>query len=185
MPIALTRPETTVELCQDASLQAVWEQARATLATAQQSALKDKREAGESPAVTQAKQALRQTEEYMQDQMLVFTLRALPRKRLEEIRAAHPPRQGDETDEALGIDISAGVDAILSTPGFIVSVTRKNTGEPVAFDPETEWDALADEMSNGQWEAFATKVFSIHQAKVVPGFTPAAYTTPPSESASS
>lgn len=172
--VTINRPETTVELCTDATLQAAWEQASSALAIAQQDAVKDQRETGEPKALRDAKKAVRDIEAAMHAHMLVFTLRALPRKRFAEIEAEHTPREGDAADEKYGLNLATGIDALFSEPGTIAKVHWKATGETEPFDP-ADWTALADDMSQGQFEPFALAVLGVNRGQVMPGFNRAAY----------
>lgn len=173
--VTITRPETLVELCIDASLQAEWEAACEALRQAQQDAVKDARETGEPRALRDAKAAVRDIEARMHEHMIVFTLRGLPRKRFTEIETQHPPREGNAADETFGLNLEAALDVLFCDPGTIAAVHHKPTGEPVEFDATTEWVALADEMTQGQFDPFARAVLGVNRAQVTPGFNRAAY----------
>lgn len=168
MSIAIKRAQTTVELCTDLSLASEHEAATKRLAEAR--TIKDDRE--NSPTLVIAKE-IADLEERMAASTLVFTLAALPRKRYAEIVAEHPAREGNDTDEPFGLNVSTGVDAILVEPGVIVSVTEKATGEPVGFDA-ADWPALADDISNSQWEQFAQAAITLNQGRVGAPFSPVA-----------
>lgn len=169
MSITLKRAQATVELCTDLALAAEHERASKRLHDAR--ATKDDRENSSSAAIARE---ITDLESQMADATLVFTLAALPRKRYAEIVAEHPAREGDELDESFGLNVSTGIDAILTEPGVIVAVANKVTGEPVDFDAPAEWPDLADEMSNSQWEQFATSVIQLNQGKVGVPFSPVA-----------
>lgn len=169
MSITLKRAQTTVELCTDLSLASEHEAATKRLAEAR--TVRDDREI--DPAVAVARE-VSDLEQRMAASTLVFTLAALPRKRYAEIVAEHPAREGNEADEAFGLNLSSGIDVILTEPGVIVSVTNKVTAEPVDFDAAAEWPDLADAMSNSQWEQFATSVIQLNQGKVGAPFSPVA-----------
>lgn len=168
MSITLKRAQTTVELCTDLSLAAEHERANKRLSEA--AAVKDDRE--NSPVAAIARE-ITELEGRMAESTIVFTLAALPRKRYAEIVAAHPPREGEEVDEAFGLNVSTGIDAILVEPGVLVSVAEKVTGAAVEFSAE-DWPALADEMSNSQWEQFAQAVVTLNQGRVSAPFSPVA-----------
>lgn len=169
MSITLKRAQTTVELCIDLALASEHEKAAKRLHEARST--KDDRENSPSAAIARE---ITELESQMADSTLVFTLAALPRKRYAEIVAEHPAREGNDTDEPFGLDVSTGIDAILTEPGVIVSVANKVTGETVDFDAPTEWPDLADEMSNSQWEQFATSVIQLNQGRVGAPFSPVA-----------
>ena len=168
MSITLKRAQTTVELCTDLSLASEHEAAQRRLAESRQT--RDDRE--NSPEAAIARE-ITDLEAAMAASTLVFTLAALPRKRYAEILAEHPPREGDDTSGAFGLNVSTGIDAILTEPGVIVAVAEKVSGAPADFDP-ADWPALADEMSNSQWEQFAQAAITLNQGRVVAPFSPVA-----------
>ena len=168
MSITLKRAQTTVELCTDLSLASEHEAATKRLAEAR--TVRDDREV--DPAVTVARE-VSDLEQRMAASTLVFTLAALPRKRYAEIVAEHPAREGNDTDEPFGLNVSTGVDAILTEPGVIVSVAEKVSGEAVEFSVD-EWPDLADAMSNSQWEQFASAAIQLNQGRVGAPFSPVA-----------
>lgn len=169
MSITLKRSRTVVELCTDLSLAAEHERLTGEL-HAMRSGPKDDRE--NDPRTPLARQ-ITELEHEMASSTLAFTLEALPRKRYAEIVEANHPREGDKNDESFGLNVSTGVDAIVTEPGVVVAVVNKATGEPVDFDP-AEWSALADEMSNSQWEAFALAVIQLNQGRASAPFSAAA-----------
>src|SRR5690606_31063341 len=97
-----------------------------------------------------------------------------PRKQWQETVAAHPPRDDNDSDQSMGVNISTFFDALLSTPGTIVSVNEKASGKVVDFDPATDWQQLADDMTDGQYGEFATKVFELNRQSVARPFSVAA-----------
>lgn len=168
MSITLKRAQTTVELCTDLSLASEHEAASKRLQEAR--AVKDDRE--NSPQTAIARE-IADLEAKMDTSTLVFTLAALPRKRYAEIVAAHPARPDDDTDEPFGLNVSTGIDAILTEPGVIVAVAEKVSGNAVEFTAD-DWPALADEMSNSQWEQFAQAAITLNQGRVGAPFSPVA-----------
>lgn len=101
----------------------------------------------------------------MNDSMLLFRLRALPRRRWQELVTEHQPREDNEIDADLGVDQSQFFDAVMSELGTVVSVNRKGSGEVIDFDP-ADWNDLADEMSDGQWAEFAQKILELNRGVV-------------------
>lgn len=167
MSLTVTRPTRTVEFCTNLDLRAQWEDAGRALDAAKRQAAEDPREA--STAVRDAAEMVRGLEEQMRAHTVVFTLQAWPRKRWVEFEEAHPARQGNETDRTLGLDVSALDEAI---GGSIVAV-KSLDGKDVDFDP-AEWSTLADEMTNGQWEDFATAVLNANRGVKAAPFSVAA-----------
>ncbi len=182
MTISITRATGTVELCTDLALQTEWESAVAELEQAQQS---DDRDMLVTPQITAAAQKVRDLEAQMAHSTLVFTLQAMQRKTFNEHEAAHPPRENNDLDATFAVNTSTFFDAIM--PETIIAVRRKDTDERVDFDPQTEWAALADEMSDGQYSAFALKAVTLNRGKVAAPFSQAAsrLTQPSSETSAS
>lgn len=170
MAITIKRAEGTIEFCTDLQLRGDWETAQAELIAAQSN--RSQRLVDGNLAEAAAK--VTELETQMSESVLLFRLRAVPRKQWQETVAAHPPRDDNDSDQSMGVNISTFFDALLSTPGTIVSVNEKATGEAVDFDPATEWQQLADDMTDGQYGEFATKVFELNRQSVARPFSVAA-----------
>lgn len=168
MSLTITRPRRRVNLCTNLELRAAWDRAVDELEQAKKVAATDPREAG-SVSVKKAAEAVAALEEQMRSHTVVFVLEAWPRKRWTEFEETHPAREGNETDRALNIDVSTLDEAIA---GSIVAV-ESLSGEPVEFDPAT-WLALADEMTNGQWEDFALAILNLNRGVKAAPFSAAA-----------
>jgi len=171
MSITVTRPRKTVAFCTNLALRSAHEDAVAALVAAQQDASKDPRE-NPPPVVSQAAAAVRDLEAQMRDHTITFVIEGWPRKRWVEFEEAHRPRKDNDTDKALMIDVSA-LDVVLAQSWTIVQVTAPD-GSKVEFDPATEWVPLADEMTNGQWEEFATAVLIVNRGVKAAPFSEAA-----------
>ena len=174
MSITFNRPERTVTLCTRLDLQSAHEQAVAALQAAQREQARDPRES--STAVADQAAEVQRLEAQMRDHEIVFTLRAWPRKRWVEFEETHPPRKDNETDKALTIDVSSLDEALAGSgnwPQTIVAVTSRD-GEPVPFEPRTDWSLLADELTNAQWEQFATAVLNVNRGVTAAPFSPLA-----------
>lgn len=179
MSLTLTRATKVVPLCVNLSLKAEHDRAVAALQDARNAAAQDAREV--STEIRDAAAAVQAIEQQMRDHTVRFTLQALPRKKWAEFEVNHPARPDDETDKALGIDASA-LDAVLSGavygPGEKVAPTivavESSTGDPVPFDPSTDWVPLADEMSTAQWNDFALAVLALNRGVTAAPFSPAA-----------
>lgn len=178
MSIKIKRQRGTVEFCEDMSKQADWERATEELRLAQ-----------EKPSVTlnnpdlQAKaKAVTDTEVAMAENLLVFELEALSRKKWQEFEASHPPRPGSDEDEVLRVNVSSFFDAVLMFTDTdsaekhptIVKVTRKRSGRAVPFDPAVDWLPLADEMTDGQWQQFCFKLILLNRGNAGVPFSRAA-----------
>lgn len=168
MKLSITRPETTVEFCLNGELFSRHEELTADLTEARKRSLADDRLNGE-PAIIAKK--LVEVSEQMRAESATFTLRGMPRKDWAKLYAENPAREGNAVDKSYG----ANLEAIMLTaiPACIVSV--KKDGETVDFDPDSEWDALADEMTDAQYDAFVIKTLSVNRGRQEVPFSQAAY----------
>lgn len=168
MTITIKRPRSTVEFCTDLGLQADWEAANAALSAAKATPsgmMNDN-------TVKEAAAAVIALEQAMKDQVLLFDLQALPRKKWQEAEAAHPERDGVKADEVYSVHVATFFDAVI--PDSIYAVRDKTTNQPVDFDPHAEWSALADEMTEGQYNTFALKVLRLNRGDAGVPFSQAA-----------
>ena len=169
MGITITRPTQRIEFCTDLGLKAEHEAAVAALAAASKAAEKSGMEnsGGEKLAVAQR---IADLEARMREHTIVFTLSAWPRKRWVEFEETHPPREGREDDKNFTINVDS-LDEVIS--GAITSVTTTD-GQAVPLDPASEWPALADEMTSGQWNEFALAVLRLNRGVTAAPFSSAA-----------
>lgn len=170
MPIQMKRPSKTVELCTDMSLAAEHERLEAQLRDAEREETVDPRLAKRSGAKTLASK-VQKLEQAMADSTLAFTLTALSHKRWTELAAEHPPREDNEIDDAWDVNISTFIDAAM--PESITAVTEKKSGNPVEFTG-SEWDGLADQMTDAQWNEFGLTLLRLNRQQVAPDFSKAA-----------
>ncbi len=159
MRIEVSRATRAVDLVTDAGLYARWQVACKALADAQRAAVADAREADTS--VRDAAAAVRAVEQEMHASTVRFTLRAQPRSQWAAWVAKHPPRDGDEVDKMFGLDVSALDSAIVA----MVERVEDADGTVLDVDIAAEWDQLADDMSQPQWETFASAVLEVNQGK--------------------
>lgn len=153
----ITRATRVVDLCLNMNLQGDWENADRALVDAKNAAAQDAREADTS--VLDAARRVQELEQQMREHTILFTLQAWPRKKWAEFVASHPPVEGDVIDQTYGVHVGA-LDEVV--PAATLSVTTRD-GRPFEFDPATQWDELADEMTNPQWEKFAYAVIDLNQ----------------------
>ena len=170
MAITVKRAETTVEFCSDLSLQSEWEAASGEFADARRNPSGRMAD----PEVRAAAEKVRELEDAMEAAILVFKVRALPRKRWQELIAAHPKRDDSEQDETYGVNVSTFFDAVASEPGSIYAVNFKATDEVVDFDPSQEWSALADDMTDGQYNDFVEAFLKVNRLSTTRPFSRAA-----------
>lgn len=81
------------------------------------------------------------------------TLQALGRKQWRSLVAAHPPREGNDEDKAVGVDESAFPDALV--PASIV--------EP-KFDIPADRDAFLDSLSDAQFGQLYSVAFYLNRS---------------------
>lgn len=160
MSLTITRPEKTVEFCTRLDLKAAHERADAALREAQREAGADARETG-STVLRDAAAEVRRLEAEMVEHTVVFTLTAWPRKRWAEWESGNGPRPGNKEDEALGFN-QTSLDEVIA--GAIISV-KSRAGDDVPFNPNTDWVPLADEMTTGQWNDFATVILELNRGR--------------------
>lgn len=166
--LTVRRPERLVPLCLEASLQAEWEKAEADLVQARK-APPSEMMTGDTTILDLAATVVA-LEAQMLAEVVHFRLRALPRSKWAELLAAHPPKDGNDDDKAFGADKGAFFDEVILHS--IVGVTRGD--EPVDFAPETDWPALADEMTDRQYSDFADAAFMLNRGTVSVPFSRAA-----------
>lgn len=148
MSITIKRARQTVTLCTNLALVADHEQAVSALRRAEENPSGLEIDA----ARLEAARAVQEAERKMLAESITFTLAALPRRDFANLKAKWPPRAGDATDKAIGFS-QEGLDDLLIE--CIVEV-RDADGELVEFNPEADWRPLADEMSQAQFDPFAT-----------------------------
>lgn len=155
MAITIKRARRAVQLCTDLALYAEYDRAVAALDAAQK---RDGQTITPSEATKAAADAVQDIEARMQAATLTFEIEAQRRDVWEALEAAHPAREGDETDERFGIDLST-LDGIIAQS--IVAVTDSD-GEPVEF-AAADWEPLADEISQAQWQDFALATLAVNR----------------------
>lgn len=164
--LKITRPERTVDLCTDAALYAEWEEAEAELTTPSRGVVDD-RMIGDKP---EAAVKVRDLEERMRDSTVKFRLRAMRRSEWADRVAANPPREGVADDKSRGYNTETFFDDVIIRS--IVDVTQ--AGEKIDFDPESEWESLADEMTDRQYSDFADAIFILNRGEASVPFSPRA-----------
>src|SRR5699024_391792 len=76
--------------------------------------------------------------------------------------AANPPRDDNADDKARGYNQETFYDDVIARS--IVEVTQD--GAAIDFDPLTEWEVLADEMTDAQYSKFAEAIFVLNRGEV-------------------
>lgn len=157
MPVSVKRPETFVEFCQDANLKAEHEAAEAEYIRENQKRLADSRLGN---TVRKKAERVQELEALMQESTVTFLIRGMKRGAWAELIANHPPREKNQIDARYGFNLEALM--IPAIPQSIVKVTTTE-GEPVEFDPATEWEGLADDMTDSQYEDFVMAVIKVNR----------------------
>ena len=159
MTLIVKRPETRVSFCLDGDLQAAHEAAKAEYANLNTRRLADERLNGQAKDHAQKVVDL---EEQMREATVTFVLRGLPRGEWSQLTAEHGPRDGNAVDKAYGFNPEAVM--TIAIPKSIVGV-ENSKGEPLPFNPNDEWEALADEMTNSQYEDFVLGVLKVNAGR--------------------
>lgn len=159
MTLIVKRPETRVSFCLDGDLQAAHEAAEAEYANINTRRLADERL--NSTAKDHAQKVI-DLEEQMRESTVTFVLRGLPRGEWSQLTAEHGPREGNAVDKAYGFNPEAVMKVAI--PKSIVGV-ENSKGEPLPFNPNDEWEPLADEMTNSQYEDFVLGVLKVNAGR--------------------
>ena len=86
-----------------------------------------------------------------------ITFQALPRREYRDLLAAHAPRPGDDMDARVGYNTVTFGDALLQAA---ITATTDLDGNPIP----NEWDAWADDMSDGAWQEMFRLVLALQKA---------------------
>lgn len=159
MALVVKRPETRVLFCLDGDLKAAHEAAEAEYGSARAKSVADERL--NDPAKALAQKVI-DLEEQMKASSVSFLIRGLKRGEWSELVTAHAPRPDNATDKAYGFNVE---DLMLTALPASIAAVENSEGELLPFDPATEWDALADEMTNSQYEDFVLAVLRVNAGR--------------------
>ena len=159
MTLTVKRPETRVPFCLDGDLKAEHEAAEAEYASINTRRLADDRL--NSQARDHAQKVV-DLEERMKEATVTFVLRGLPRGEWGQLTAEHGPREGNATDKAYNFNVEAVMGVAI--PKSIVGV-ENSKGEALPFNPTDEWNTLADDMTNSQYEDFVLAVLRVNAGR--------------------
>jgi len=157
--LVVKRPETRVQFCLDGDLKADHEAAEAEFNATRSRALGDARL--NDPAKELAKK-VQELEEAMKASSVTFLVRGMKRGDWNELVAEHGPRDDNTLDKTYGFNVEALMKAAI--PKCIAGV-ENSAGEPLPFDPATEWDALADDMTDSQYEEFILAALRVNKGR--------------------
>lgn len=163
MPITIKRARRVVPLVTDMSLVAEHDQAKERFAALAANKPLVNMEIPDA-SITEAAEAVREIEQQMAASRMAFTIEALPKKEFTEFEISHPPRDGNAEDANAGLNL-AEADGLIA---LCIKSVQDNDGNPVDFDPATEWEPLAAELSDGQWLDFAQAVLEVNRGSQAP-----------------
>lgn len=168
MPITVKRPEGSVNFCTDLALRGEWEDAVEKLERISQDDT-DRRLA--DTATAEAAHEVQELEARMRASTLHFRVRGLPRKQWQELGEEHQPREGHGVDQSMGVNTSTFFDAVAKASIFAVLT---DDGKPEDFDAAAEWDHLADDMTDGQYQEFVNEFLRLNRGVTEAPFSRAA-----------
>lgn len=90
----------------------------------------------------------------MADSTVALRLRAMPHREWAKLAAAHKPREGEDVDQALGINMET----------FPAALIRASIVDP-ELDHDT-WDTLADTLTFEQWDTLTTAAWNLNRREV-------------------
>lgn len=159
MALVVKRPETRVLFCLDGNLKAAHEAAEVEFNAARSRSLADARL--NDPAKDIAKK-INDLEEEMKASTVSFLVRGMKRGDWNELVTAHAPREGNALDKSYGFNVEALMTAAI--PKSIAGVENQ-AGEPLDFDVPAEWDALAGDMTDSQYEDFVLATLRVNKGR--------------------
>lgn len=159
MALTIKRPETRVSFCLDGNLKAAHEAAEAEFNAARSRSLADTRL--NSP-VKDLAQKVHGIEEEMKSSTVEFVVRGMKRADWNDLVANHAPREGNALDKSYGFNVEALM--TVAIPKGIAGVENQ-AGESLDFDAAKEWDALADDMTDSQYEDFVLATLRVNKGR--------------------
>lgn len=159
MALVVKRPETRVLFCLDGDLKAAHEAAEAEFNVARSRSLADVRL--NDPTKDLAKK-VNDLEEEMKASTVSFLVRGMKRGDWNELVAEHSPRDGNALDKSYGFNVEGLMK--VAVPKSIAGVFN-NKDEPLPFVVSDEWDALADDMTDSQYEDFVLATLRVNKGR--------------------
>jgi phage gp37-like protein len=159
MTLTVKRPETRVPFCLDGDLKAAHEAAEAEYARENNRRMADPRLGS---TVRKLAEKVQDLESQMQDSTVTFLIRGLKRGEWVELTGEHAPREKNTLDASYGYNVEAVM--LEGIPRSIVAV-ENSKGEALDFDPAAEWETLADDMTNSQYEDFILAVLKVNAGR--------------------
>lgn len=156
MALTIKRPESRVPFCLDGNLKAEHEVAHAKFEASRNQSLGDSRLIDPSRELAKI---VNDIEKKMRASSVEFLLRGLPRGEWNELVNKHEPRPGNALDKNYGFNLEALMTPAI--PACIVEVTN-HSGKVLDFDVAKEWEALAKDMTDAQYEDFVMAVIRLN-----------------------
>lgn len=166
MLAAAKRSRRSVPICLRGDLVAEFEQLQRQLEEAERQGLA----AGgieEVPAAQQLAERIEALREQMQASTYPFVVEALPGPAYRTLKAAHPPRQGEDGEI---VDDDKFLDANYDT--FLLPLFRASLVDPVLDD--AGWDETDAALSDGQYNQLLSAALQVNRGGVDVPFSPAA-----------
>ncbi|MFI2563008.1 hypothetical protein [Paenarthrobacter sp. NPDC018779] len=171
MALTVKRPETRVPFCLDGDLKAAHEAAEAAFVAERNKGLGDERLVSPVKALAQR---VAEVEAEMKAATVDFLVRGMKRSAWNDLVAEHAPREGNAVDKSYGFNLETLM--IQAIPACIVGVENQ-AGEALEFEPAKEWDPLADDMTDSQYEDFVMAVLRVNKGRNEVPFSLSAYRT--------
>jgi hypothetical protein len=92
--------------------------------------------------------------------VLDVTLEAVSRKQWAEVEENHPPRDGDDTDKSVGVNVGSFLAEVL--PESVAEVKERGTGERIAVSAD-DWREAVDEISDGQYQVLLLAILGLNR----------------------
>jgi hypothetical protein len=159
MALVVKRPETRVLFCLDGDLKAAHEAAEAELNAARSRSLADARL--NDPAKDVARK-VNDLEEQMKASAVSFLVRGMKRGDWNDLVTEHAPREDNALDKSYGFNVPDLMKVAI--PKSIAGV-ENSKGEPLPFVPADEWDTLADDMTDSQYEDFILATLRVNKGR--------------------
>jgi hypothetical protein len=155
-------PERTVAVCLRQDLVAELQTLERELQEAESTRRAGEGSLASGSASRTLAQEIETAREAMREHTLVFTLRALPRRKFKAMKEEFPPRESNNIDLMGGVNSDAMTDPLV----------RRCVVEPELDDED--WAELDDKLSDGQWHLLANAAWSINASDVDVPFSRAA-----------
>lgn len=159
MALVVKRPETRVPFCLDGDLKAAHEAAEAEFNAARNRSLADARL---NDPLKDLAQKVADLESEMKASTVSFLVRGMRRGDWNDLVAEHAPREGNALDKSYGFNVEALMTQ--AVPASIAGV-ENHAGETLDFDVKAEWEPLADDMTDSQYEDFVLATLRVNKGR--------------------